>query len=107
MLLVTSVTDSTFKQEVIESKVLVLIDFWANWSDSCSLVDAVMDAVAEQYNGQIKVVKINTDENPGVSSQYNIRMIPTIMLFKDGQQVDMVMGAVSKTTLTSGLQKYL
>ena len=107
MLLVTPVTDSTFKQEVLESKIPVLIDFWANWCGSCSLVDPVIDAVAEQYNGQVKVVKVNTDENPSLSSQYDIRRIPTIMLFKDGQQVDVVVGAVPKITLTSGLQKYL
>lgn len=107
MLSVTPVTDSTFKQEVLESKIPVLVDFWAAWCDSCSLVDPVVDAVAEQYNGQIKVVKVNTDENPDVASQYGIRSIPTMMLFKDGQRVDIVVGAVPKTTLTSGLQKYL
>ena len=107
MLSATLVTDSTFKQEVLESKIPVLISFWANWCSSCSLVNPVIDAVAEQYKGQVKVVKVNTDENPSVSSQYDIRRIPTIMLFKDGQQVDMVVGAVPKITLTSGLQKYL
>lgn len=107
MLSATPVTDSTFKQEVLESKIPVLIDFWANWCGSCSRVAPIIDAVAEQYNGQVKVVKVNTDENPSLSSQYDIRRIPTIMLFKDGQQIDMLVGAVHEKTLTSGLQKYL
>jgi thioredoxin 1 len=73
------------------------------------LVDPVVDAVAKQYNELVKVVKVNTDENPSVTSQYGIRRIPTMMLFKGGQRVDMVVAvaAVPKAALTNGLQKYL
>jgi len=71
------------------------------------MVAPVVDEIAEQYQGQIKVVKINTDDNPNVASQYGIRSIPTLMIFKDGERVDMVVGAVPKTTLANTLEKYL
>ncbi|MBU6229170.1 MAG: thioredoxin [Cyanobacteria bacterium REEB459] len=101
------VKDDTFKAEVLESQVPVLVDFWAPWCGPCRMVAPVVDEIAELYADQIKVVKINTDENPNVASQYGIRSIPTLMIFKDGQQVDMVVGAVPKTTLASTLAKHL
>lgn len=101
------VTDSSFKQEVLDSDVPVLVDFWAPWCGPCRMVAPVVDEISEQFKGQIKVVKVNTDENPQVASQYGIRSIPTLMIFKGGQKVDMVVGAVPKTTLASTLEKYL
>jgi thioredoxin 1 len=101
------VTDSTFKQEVLESEVPVLVDFWAPWCGPCRMVAPVVEEIAEQYDTQIKVVKVNTDENPSVASQYGIRSIPTLMIFKGGQRVDMVVGAVPKTTLANTIEKYL
>ncbi|EAZ88206.1 thioredoxin [Crocosphaera chwakensis] len=101
------VTDSSFKADVLESEVPVLVDFWAPWCGPCRMVAPVVDEIAEQYAGQIKVVKLNTDENPNTASQYGIRSIPTLMIFKGGQRVDMVVGAVPKTTLASTLEKYL
>ena len=71
------------------------------------MVAPVVDEIAEQYAGKIKVVKLNTDENPNVATQYGIRSIPTLMIFKDGQRVDVVVGAVPKTTLANTLEKYL
>jgi thioredoxin 1 len=71
------------------------------------MVAPVVDEIAEQYNGQVKVVKVNTDENPNVASRYGIRSIPTLMIFKEGQRVDMVVGAVPKTTLASTLEKHI
>jgi thioredoxin 1 len=101
------VTDSTFEQEVLKSEVPVLVDFWAPWCGPCRMVAPVVDEIAQQYEGQVKVVKVNTDENPNVASQYGIRSIPTLMIFKAGQRVDMVVGAVPKTTLANTLEKYL
>ncbi|MEL6138199.1 MAG: thioredoxin [Cyanobacteria bacterium J06632_22] len=101
------VTDSTFKPEVLESDIPVLVDFWAPWCGPCRMVAPVVDEISEQYEGKVKVVKVNTDDNPSVASQYGIRSIPTLMIFKDGQRVDMVVGAVPKTTLANTLEKYL
>ncbi len=102
-----AVTDASFKQDVLESELPVLVDFWAPWCGPCRMVAPVVDEIAQQYDGQVKVVKVNTDENPGVASQYGIRSIPTLMIFKGGQRVDMVVGAVPKTTLANTLEKYL
>ncbi|MDY6782041.1 MAG: thioredoxin [Cyanobacteriota bacterium] len=102
-----NVTDSSFKEEVLESETPVLVDFWAPWCGPCRMVAPVVEEIAQQYEGQVKVVKLNTDENPNVASQYGIRSIPTLMIFKDGQRVDMVVGAVPKSTLANTLEKYL
>lgn len=102
-----TVTDTSFKEEVLDSEIPVLVDFWAPWCGPCRMVAPVVDEIAEQYEGQVKVVKLNTDENPNVASQYGIRSIPTLMIFKGGQRVDMVVGAVPKTTLANTIEKYL
>lgn len=101
------VTDASFQKEVLESETPVLVDFWAPWCGPCRMVAPVVDEIAENFKGQVKVVKLNTDENPNVASQYGIRSIPTLMIFKGGQKVDMVVGAVPKTTLANTLEKYL
>jgi thioredoxin 1 len=103
----TEVTDSTFKDEVLDSTVPVLVDFWAPWCGPCRMVAPVVEEIADQYEGKIKVVKVNTDDNPQIASQYGIRSIPTLMIFKDGQKADTVVGAVPKTTLSNTLEKYL
>jgi thioredoxin 1 len=107
MAVTAQVTDSNFKEEVLENEAPVLVDFWAPWCGPCRMVAPVVEEIAEQYEGKVKVVKLNTDDNPNVASQYGIRSIPTLMIFKGGQRVDMVVGAVPKTTLANTLEKYL
>jgi len=102
-----AVTDESFKGDVLNSDLPVLVDFWAPWCGPCRMVAPVVEEIAQQYEGKVKVVKLNTDENPSTASQYGIRSIPTLMIFKDGQRVDMVVGAVPKTTLANTLEKYI
>lgn len=104
---VVSITDSTFQEEVIDSKIPVLVDFWAPWCGPCRMVAPVVDEVATQYDGQLKVVKVNTDESPNIAKEYSIRSIPTLIIFKNGQVVEQVVGAVPKTTLTNAVEKHL
>jgi len=102
-----AVTDANFKAEVLDSEVPVLVDFWAPWCGPSRMVAPVVDEIAAQYGEKVKVVKVNTDENSTIATEYGIRSIPTLMIFKGGQKVDMVVGAVPKTTLSDTLQKYL
>jgi len=103
----TQVTDASFEHEVLESEVLVLVDFWAPWCGPCRMVAPVVEEISRDYEGRVKVVKLDTDQNPQVANKYGIRSIPTLMIFKDGQKLDMVVGAVPKTTLAGTLDKYL
>lgn len=103
----TSVTDANFEQEVLKNDTPVLVDFWAPWCGPCRMVAPVVEEIAASYDGQLKVVKLNTDENPKTASDYGIRSIPTLMIFKEGEKVETVVGAVPKTTLENTLGKYL
>ena len=101
------VTDASFEQDVLKSDVPVLVDFWAPWCGPCRMVAPIVDEIAKDFEGKLKVVKLNTDENPNIASQYGIRSIPTLMIFKCGEKVDTVVGAVPKTTLSSTISKYI
>mmetsp|Transcript_12455 Transcript_12455/g.50037 ORF Transcript_12455/g.50037 Transcript_12455/m.50037 type:complete len:157 (-) Transcript_12455:1456-1926(-) len=103
----TVVTDATFEAEVLKSDIPVLVDFWAPWCGPCRMIAPLIDQLAEEYSGKLKAVKLNTDESPSVATEYGIRSIPTVMIFKGGQKLDTVIGAVPKSTLTGTIEKYL
>lgn len=100
-------TDFNFDQEVLQSDTPVLVDFWAPWCGPCRIVSPIVEQIADEYQGKLKVVKLNTDENQNVAIQYGIRSIPTLGIFKDGQVVDAVIGAVPKEHLEDKLKPHL
>ncbi len=92
-------TDSNFDVEVLKSDVPVLVDFWAEWCGPCRMIAPTVEAFAEEYQGKVKVGKVNVDENMKTATRYNVRGIPTLLLFKGGQVVDQRVGAVGKGEL--------
>ena len=100
-------TDASFETDVLESDVPVLVDFWAPWCGPCRMLAPTVDAIAEEYEGKAKVGKVNTDENPAIASKYQIQSIPTLMVFKGGELVDQMMGALPKEAITERLDKQL
>jgi thioredoxin 1 len=100
-------TDSNFEEEVFEAKLPVLVDFWADWCGPCRMMGPVIEEIAEEFEGQLKVGKLNVDENPGAASYHGIRSIPTLLLFKDGKPVEEVIGAVPKEQLVGVIGRAL
>lgn len=101
------VTDATFKQEVLQSKIPVFVDFWAPWCGPCKIVGPVVEELGKEYEGKIKVVKLNVDESPDTAGMYSVMSIPTLMLFKNGQPVKSMVGAQSKENLKRGIEEVL
>jgi thioredoxin 1 len=95
------VTDDTFELEVLQSNTPVLVDYWAEWCGPCKSIAPVLDELAQEYAGRLKVAKLNIDENQSIPPKYGIRGIPTLMLFKNGNMEAMKVGALSKSQLTA------
>ena len=104
---VMTFTDANFDADVLKSEVPVLVDFWATWCAPCKAIATLIDTVAAEYVGKVKVGKVNVDENQATPTKYGVRGIPTLFLFKDGQIVDQVVGAVPKSQLEALLAKAL
>jgi thioredoxin 1 len=101
------VTDSTFEQEVIKSEIPVLVDFWAVWCAPCRIIAPMIEEIANEKQGKLKVVKLDVDNNQQTAMKYGIRSIPTLLVFKNGQIVDQLIGAVPKSLLESKLLKHI
>lgn len=101
------VTDATFSRDVLQSSLPVLVDFWAPWCGPCRIISPIVEELGRQYAGKLRVAKVNTDENPQHAGQLGIMGIPTLIFFKNGREVDRVVGVVPKATLTSRLERVL
>ena len=101
----TAITDGNFDSDVVKSTIPVLVDFWAPWCGPCRALAPVIDELSTEYEGKVSIVKMNVDENPSTPGKFGIRAIPTLILFKDGQVVEQVTGAVSKSNLKDLLDK--
>jgi thioredoxin 1 len=100
-------TDAAFETDVVNSERPVLLDFWAEWCGPCKMIAPILDAIADEYQDRLRVVKLNIDENPKTPPKYNIRGIPTLLLFRDGAVAAQQVGAVSKAQLESFLNAHL
>jgi thioredoxin len=104
---VLQVTDDSFDSEILKSDMPALVDFWASWCGPCRAIAPVVEELAEQYAGKLKVAKLNVDESPKTPGQYGIRAIPTLIIFKGGKVADQITGAVSKSHLEAAISKQL
>ena len=101
------VTDKDFTAEVLNADLPVLVDFWATWCGPCLSIGPIVEELAKEFGGKVKVTKLNVDENPGTPSQYGVRGIPTLILFKGGKIVEQIVGAVPKARLVAMIEKSL
>ena len=101
------VTDDTFEQEVLQSEIPVLVDYWAEWCGPCKMIAPLLDEIAGDYAGKLKIAKLNIDENSATPPKFGIRGIPTLMIFKDGDVEATKVGALSKSQLTAFIDSSL
>ena len=101
------ITDDNFETEVVKSSTPVLVDFWAAWCAPCRAIAPAIDAIAEEYKRRVKVGKLDVDANGSTGARFNVRGIPTLLVFKDGQVKEQIVGAVDKSVITKALDKHL
>ena len=104
---VTSATDSNFDGDILKSSQLSMVDFWAEWCGPCKMLAPTIDSIADEFKGQLKVFKMNVDENPTTPTRYHVRGIPTLILFKGGQVVDQLVGNQPKDVIVQAIKKHL
>ncbi|MBI5453626.1 MAG: thioredoxin [Deltaproteobacteria bacterium] len=104
---IINVTDSTFDSMVLKSEVPALVDFWASWCAPCRAIAPIVEEMATEYTGRIRVAKMNVDDNPATPGRYGVRGIPTLILFKDGKVIDQLVGAVPKNQIKELIEKGL
>ncbi len=104
---IAAVDDSNFKQIVLQSKGTVLVDFWAPWCGPCRALAPIVESVAEQYAGTAQIVKVNVDDNPSIALRYSVQAIPTIILFRDGEEKDRLIGARTKEAIARAIEAEL
>ncbi len=101
------INDSTFEEEVLKNNVPVLADFWAEWCGPCRTIAPVLEEISQEYDGRLKIAKIDVDENPEAPARFGIQGIPTLILFKDGKPVERLVGAMPKDRLLSHIRPHL
>jgi len=104
---IKTVTETSFETDVLASPVPVLVDYWAEWCGPCKMISPIVDQTAASYEGRLKVAKVNVDENAKIARQFNVRSIPTLMLFKDGHPVATKVGALNKSQLSAFIDSNL
>ena len=104
---IVNVTDDSFEKDVIKSNTPIVVDFWAPWCGPCRAVGPIIEELAQELKGRLKVAKVNVDENPNIAANYGIRSIPTIMLFKDGKLEDTLIGLAPKDRFEEFVKKVL
>jgi thioredoxin 1 len=102
-----AISDASFENEVVKADKPVLVDFWAEWCGPCRMIAPVLERLAEEYAGSLKITKLDVDNNPQVSLQYGVQSIPTMILFKDGKEVERIIGYVPKDRLLGKIKPYI